>query len=228
MSFQEFPPALMVLSPRLTTAGDPGSSVVGINTTPVADGAFTYCIANQFTYRLNKQSEATPDGITILTPLNGPGRWLASVSGLAGIWTAYTPSFNSQNADGAIGDGLIEGRFKVDGDTLSYSISLQWGATTNGGTGFLVFGMPPGVTIDNAKMLGFGVGLSSGIAAQSSVANQTFPLIQLAAADFGPPIGPVVAFGLSNSATGAFLEATSPFAFAAGDFIAIQGTVALV
>lgn len=153
-----------------------------------------------------------------------PGRGAGGPSG----WTTYTPSFNSQNADAALGDGSIEGRFKIDGDTLFYSISLGWGSTTNGGTGFFVFSLPAGVTIDNAKMIGFGAGLSSGAAAQSSVAGQTFPLIQLAAVDFGPPIGPAVAFGVSNSPTGAFLEATSPFAFAAGDFIVVQGIVALV
>jgi len=81
MSYQDFPPALMILSPRLTKAGDPGSSVVGINTTPVADGAITYCIENKLAYRLDKTSVAAPDGNLILAPLYGPGRWLAAVAG---------------------------------------------------------------------------------------------------------------------------------------------------
>lgn len=76
-TYQDFPPALMVLSPRLTKADDPGSSVVGVNTTPLADGAILYCIENQFAYRLDKQSVAAPDGNLILEPLNGPGRWIA-------------------------------------------------------------------------------------------------------------------------------------------------------
>lgn len=80
MSFQAFPPALMILSPRLTKEGDPGSSVVGLDTTPLADGALTYCLENQLAYRLNKVSAAAPDGNLVLAPLNGPGRWLAAVA----------------------------------------------------------------------------------------------------------------------------------------------------
>jgi len=144
------------------------------------------------------------------------------------IWTVYTPVFNTANADGAIGDGVITGSFKIDGDTLFYNIVLTWGTTTNGGTGFLTFSLPPGITVDNAKMQGFGINLSSGIASQVSVAGASFPLIQALAADLGPPLGQVLAFIISNSATGAFLEGASPFAFATTDTIAIQGSVALI
>ncbi len=80
MSFQLFPPALMVQSPRLTRAGSPSSSVVGINTTPLADGAVVYCVENTVTYRLNKVSVAAPDGSMVLAPLAGPGRWVAMPS----------------------------------------------------------------------------------------------------------------------------------------------------
>ena len=142
-------------------------------------------------------------------------------------WTAYTPTFNTQNADGALGDGVIQGMFKIEGDSLFYSIILQWGTTTNGGTGFFVFGLPPGIVVDNAKMLGFGIGLSSGVASQTSVANATFPLFQLLAADLGPPINTVVAFGIGTSATGAFLDAADPFAWAPTDQLLVEGVVAI-
>jgi hypothetical protein len=74
-TYQDFPPALMVLSPRLTRAGDSGSSVVGINTTPLADGAITYCIENTAVYQLDKTSVAAADGNLVLAPAAGPGRW---------------------------------------------------------------------------------------------------------------------------------------------------------
>ena len=80
MSYQDFPPALMILSPRLTKAGGPGSSVVGINTTPLADGAIVYCLENKLAYRLDKTSTAAPDGNLVLAPSTGPGRWLADVA----------------------------------------------------------------------------------------------------------------------------------------------------
>lgn len=143
-------------------------------------------------------------------------------------WVAYTPVFNTQNNDGAIGDGTTLGVFKIDGDTLYYSIALQWGTTTNGGTGFFTFSLPAGVLPDNAKMIGFGAMLSSGDASQLSVAGASFPLIQLLAADLGPPVGPVVAFGVSTSATGAFLDAADPFAWANTDQLIVSGQVAIL
>ena len=79
--YQDFPPALMLLSPRVTKAGDPGSSIVGINTTPLADGATCYCLENKLDYRLDKTSVAAPDGNLILAPLAGPGRWIADTGG---------------------------------------------------------------------------------------------------------------------------------------------------
>lgn len=143
------------------------------------------------------------------------------------IWTAYTPIFNTSNVDGVIGDGQIAGFYKIDGDTLFYSILFIWGTTT-AGTGTLVFGLPSTVTIDNAKMQGFGINLSSGAAVQASVANATFPLIQVVAADVGPPIGNCVQFVIVNSATGAFLDNATPFAFANLDEVFVQGSVALI
>lgn len=83
-TYQDFPAGLMVLSPRLTKAGNPESSVEGINTTPVADGALTYCLENKLPYRLDKTSVAAPDGNLVLAPLNGPGRWLGPSGGASG------------------------------------------------------------------------------------------------------------------------------------------------
>jgi hypothetical protein len=94
MSYQDFPPALMVLSPRLTTEGDPSASVAGIDTTPLADGAVVYCLATQQAYRLNKQSSVGADGNTVIAPLHGPGRWIGSIGATA--WTLngeWTPAF---------------------------------------------------------------------------------------------------------------------------------------
>lgn len=158
------------------------------------------------------------------------------IAGFGSEWTAYTPNFNTQNADGSLGDGVTIGFYKIDGDTLYYNILLQWGTTTNGGTGFFVLGLPGqaggpvlpgGLVIDNSKMIGFGVNLSSGTAFQGSVAGATFPLTQGAAADFGVGLGNSVAFFISNSATGAFADAADPFAWANGDILSVSGIVSL-
>ncbi len=94
MSFQLFPPALMIQSPRLTRAGSPSASVVGINTTPLADGAVVYCVENRLTYKLDKSSVVTADGNLVLAPLTGPGRWTVSIGSTS--WTLndeWVPAF---------------------------------------------------------------------------------------------------------------------------------------
>lgn len=75
-SFQSFPPSLLTLSPRLTRIGDPSASVQGINTTPLPDGAFVYCLENKGEYQLDRQDSTTiADGNAVIAPASGPGRW---------------------------------------------------------------------------------------------------------------------------------------------------------
>lgn len=81
MSYQAFPTALLLQSPRLTRTGDPGASVAGINTTQLGDGSIVYCQENKREYQLDKTSGATPDGNAVIQPIAGPGRWLFFTGG---------------------------------------------------------------------------------------------------------------------------------------------------
>lgn len=75
-SLQQFPPALLLLTPRLTLTGDPSGSIEGINTTTVGTGALVYCRQNASTYRLDREDNSTPpDGTLVIEPTAGPGRW---------------------------------------------------------------------------------------------------------------------------------------------------------
>ena len=87
-TYQSFPPSLLTLSPRLTRVGDPSASVLGINTTPLPDGALVYCLENKGEYQLDKQdSTSSANGNTIIAPTTGPGRWLRRLpaSGASGL-----------------------------------------------------------------------------------------------------------------------------------------------
>lgn len=74
------------LAPRrsLSPAGD-GDALANINTQPLADGASCYVIASRALFRLNKSSVTPPDGINVIQPIAGPGRWLIEVNPGAGI-----------------------------------------------------------------------------------------------------------------------------------------------
>lgn len=74
--FQNFPPASMLLAPRVTLTSDPATSVQGINTYTLADGTIVYCLESATTFRLDRADSTTPpDGVTVIQPTAGPGRW---------------------------------------------------------------------------------------------------------------------------------------------------------
>lgn len=92
--FQSFPASLLVLSPRITLTSDPATSVAGINTYDVGDGALVYCVESTTTFRLDKADSTTPpDGTTVIEPSAGPGRWKVLSSGGGGSVSPFTRLF---------------------------------------------------------------------------------------------------------------------------------------
>ena len=103
MSFQNFPPSLLNLSPRLTRTGDPASSIAGINTYKLPNGATCYCVENASEYQLDRADNTTPgNGTTVIAPAAGPGRWKI---GIAGTPTGPTGATGPTGPTGPIGTG---------------------------------------------------------------------------------------------------------------------------
>ncbi len=72
--------AYRILTSREVLTGADGLD--GINTTPVNQGAVV--LASGSLFRLDRNSAAAPDGVTVIAPSAGPGRWilLASANGV--------------------------------------------------------------------------------------------------------------------------------------------------
>lgn len=61
-------------------------------------------------------------------------------------WQEFEVNFNTSNDDGSLGDGDLQGFFRIVGsDTMEIAVSLKPGAETDMGTGYLVFGGLPEV-----------------------------------------------------------------------------------
>jgi len=60
-----------------------------------------------------------------------------------GTWQAYTVSWVTSGAVPALGNGSLAGHFTVIGKTVFFRIHLSVGSTTNIGTGYFIFGLPP-------------------------------------------------------------------------------------
>ena len=69
----------IILSPRLLAVGDPaGKALENIGTAVLGDGAlcFVQTGAGKGEWQLDKASSAVADGVTVVAPIAGPGRWL--------------------------------------------------------------------------------------------------------------------------------------------------------
>jgi|ERR1700754_3223324 len=120
-------------------------------------------------------------------------------------WTPFTPSWGASSAP-TLGNGTIAGEFVVSGKLIISRIRLDWGSTTSGGSGSWSFG------ISNAG-------------AVLSTTGQSLGLITMrdnsAASHF-------LAGAVSNTTTTVegrchgnnVADATKPFTWAVGDFLA--------
>jgi len=100
-NFQNYAPADLLLSPRLTvTGGDPGSSLEGVNTSKLADGSL--CVVQGTPNTVYQLQKALSVGG--IAPKAGPGRWflLAGAGGMTGP-TGSTGATGATGSTGAMG-----------------------------------------------------------------------------------------------------------------------------
>ena len=72
----------IILAPRSVTVGSPaGDALENINTGAIANGVFCYVDqgAGQGEWQLQKEATDAPDGVTIVAPISGPGRWFIKI-----------------------------------------------------------------------------------------------------------------------------------------------------
>jgi hypothetical protein len=141
--YQEFPPDLRRLTPRTTAlSGDPGSSIEGINTFDLPDGAVCFAQDVGFDYRFRSESAAAPAGDDVLAPSAGPGRWL-KIEGSAPA--LLLPTFETEIS--------VNTSHGVAQDAWETLMSLP--VTTTGGRVWIHFDVSvgdPGGTLPNLAM----------------------------------------------------------------------------
>ena len=57
-------------------------------------------------------------------------------------WQTYAVDWAATITPPVIGNGLLQGFYRLDGSSCEVVIHLQFGSTSSGGTGFLSFGLP--------------------------------------------------------------------------------------
>lgn len=49
---------------------------------------------------------------------------------MVGVWQAYTPTWTGSSGTTTVGNGTLDGRYTRIGNTVMFSIRLEWGSTT--------------------------------------------------------------------------------------------------
>lgn len=61
---------------------------------------------------------------------------------LFAAWTSYTPTWTGATTNPTIGNGQIQGRYKLVGKLAHFAIECLFGSTTTAGSGAYNFGLP--------------------------------------------------------------------------------------
>ncbi len=119
------------------TPGDP-ASLRNIIVDKFPDGALCFVLENRALYELNKLSSASPDNLTVVQPLGGPGRWLllaggSASSSFASIVGTDTNSVTSAPTANFV---VVEGNsfdWQPTGAPLGFALTAQGGVITYNG-----------------------------------------------------------------------------------------------
>ncbi|NGO69294.1 hypothetical protein [Streptomyces boncukensis] len=49
---------------------------------------------------------------------------------MVGVWAAYEPTWTASSGSTTLGDGTLDGRYTRIGNTIFFSVRLEWGSTT--------------------------------------------------------------------------------------------------
>ncbi|MFC7217087.1 hypothetical protein ACFQLX_02700 [Streptomyces polyrhachis] len=97
-------------------------------------------------------ADAAARDAKITAPVSGMVAWLTTSALLTiydgnawispGVWTAYTPTWTAATTNPTLGDGTLQGRYALVGNTCHFQLVLAMGSTTAFGSGAYTFGLP--------------------------------------------------------------------------------------
>lgn len=164
---------------------------------------------------------STPRGIPFPDPSTPPRRQAfedlalgadaAIGTALGGAWQAYTPSWTATTTNPNIGNGTITGNYQQYGKTIAFRIGVIMGSTTTYGSGQYVLSLPVATA---APMRWHFTGILRDVS--------TGALATMNTAASGATLG---LFCDPTTAGGGLrvVSPTSPFTFASGDEIWLNG-----
>lgn len=137
---------VLILHPRSVASGDPaGQALENINTNIIANGSLCYVIggAGQGEWQLQKEATDAPDGVTIVEPISGPGRWFIKIlpgpNGGGGGGVNMVSGINSVQVAPTTGNVVVDGAllYARDGSNGAMTAAVNFGGNplTNASNG---------------------------------------------------------------------------------------------
>jgi len=109
-----------------------GQSLENIITNIFPDGAQCFVLENRSLYELDKESTATPDGVEVVQPIGGPGRWIRMTlaAGAAPLVEIVGTAENTVGAQGAAAFTVVG---STEFDWMPTGAPAGWALTAPGG-----------------------------------------------------------------------------------------------
>ena len=130
---------------QITTAIATGTSPIGIAVDPT--GRFVYVVnstgnfvngsVSQYSINNFSAGDITTRNITVSGYFE-----MSDGTSPQGDWTNFTPTWTAATSNPVVGDGLIEGRYKMVGKTVHVWMMMTMGSTTTFGTGEYKLSLP--------------------------------------------------------------------------------------
>lgn len=224
------------LSAYLTSESDPvftASAAAGINNTNISNWNSAYSWGDHSTFGYLTNNDVTIGSIRINTNVirtvdsNADLELDASGTGAVqlrsnlklsdgtspdGEWTNFTPTWTASSSNPSIGDGLIEGRYKMVGKTVHVWMMMTAGSTTTFGTGEYKVSLPVPARAIASVVLSL-VMYDNGTRHYNSLAHNDY----------------TTGASLNNTSVTLFWDTgvvtnTAPFTWANGDWFIVSGT----
>jgi hypothetical protein len=130
-----------------------------------------------------------------------------------GASISYTPTWTSTGTTPSIGNGTLTGSYMQVGNLIAFTISLEFGSTTSGGTGNWRFALPFALNFNRQSLICQGKALDLGVRWYTNLIGDS--------AD--PNTASTISIINPDSTDGDYLTATYPMTWGTSDALYVQG-----
>jgi hypothetical protein len=148
--------------------------------------------------------------------IGSANQFLQVVSGIhswSGSSISYTPTWTATSTNPTLGNGALTGSYMQVGNLIAFTISLDIGSTTTGGSGAWRFGLPFALNYNRQSLICQAKGLDIGVRWYTNFVGDT--------AD--PNIASSIQILNPDSTDGDYITGTYPMTWGNGDGLYIQG-----